>query len=299
MHVSRYVLRLAILGAIAVFLPAVQAVEMPVEEAWKALPQYEYGQDMAALLTVDRAVIEAARSPQARAACAARLAAVLVSERATAAAKQYVCLKLRDVGTAAEVPLLAKLLEQPQTSQIARYALEAIPGPEAAAALRAALTKLEGQELVGVINSIAARRDVAALPTLEQLADSPDGQVASAAIWALGNLGDQRAVELLIRRAHAAGKPLPQQLAVPLLRSAYACLESDRTETARAIFQQLSQPGQPAGVRRAALEGLLRLQDRQALSTIVEWFTKGDADQQLVASEHLSALPEEIGRAHV
>ncbi len=37
----------------------ISAAEVSIEEAWNALPGYENGQDMASLLAIDRAVIEA------------------------------------------------------------------------------------------------------------------------------------------------------------------------------------------------------------------------------------------------
>ena len=89
---------------------------MPIDEAWKALPKYQYGQDMAALLTVDREVIRAMATPAGRAACAARLAAA-GGDGTTSAAKQYICCRLRQVGTAAEVPVLTRLLAGPETSR--------------------------------------------------------------------------------------------------------------------------------------------------------------------------------------
>ena len=80
------------------------AAAMSAEDAWKALPTYRYGSDMAALLTIDAEMIHAMATPEKRAACAARLAAILESKETTLAAKQYVCCQLRQVGTAAEVP---------------------------------------------------------------------------------------------------------------------------------------------------------------------------------------------------
>ena len=44
------------------------AAEMPIEDAWKALPKYEYGNDMAVLLTIDREVIRAMATPASRSA---------------------------------------------------------------------------------------------------------------------------------------------------------------------------------------------------------------------------------------
>jgi HEAT repeat protein len=281
---------LVLLGAIT---PCGAGAEMSVEQAWQTLPAYQPGQDMAALLTIDRAVTEAMGSPQTRAACAARLAALLADADTTPAARQAICLQLRQVGTAAEVPLLAKLLAEPETCEPARYALESIPGAEATAALRAALDSLQGPSLVGVIHSLAARRDVAAVAGLVRLADSPDPQVAVAAIRALGHIADEQAAAFLSARAEQAGRPTPQDLAVALLRCADAQRAAGKPAAARAVYQRLSQPGQPAGIRRAAWEGLLRLEGDQATATILAWFSAPDADRRRIAAGHLHTLPDE------
>lgn len=287
---------LALLILVAAGLPApsgVTAAEMTEEDAWKALPKYDHGQDMAALLTIDRAVIQAMASPQARSACAARLAGVLADPDATLAARQYVCLQLRQVGTPAEVPLLADRLATPQTSEIARYALQAIPGPESAAALRHALTTLDGPQLVGVIQSVAARADEDSVPTLQRLADSPDKQIAAAALWALGNVAGDQAAAFLADRAQQAGVPTPPELAVPLLRCADAQADAGKVEAARETYTLLSQAGQPAGVRRAALEATLRLCGDQRTATVLAWFSDSDPDRHRIAAGHLHTLPDE------
>ena len=63
------------------------------------------------------------------------------------------------IGTARSVPTLATLLRQPKTAESARYALEAISGPEADAALRAALADLTGDAKLGLLGSLAARQE--------------------------------------------------------------------------------------------------------------------------------------------
>lgn len=269
------------------------AGEMPVEDAWKALPGYEPGQDLAALLAIDRAVIDAMASPQTRSACAARLAKLLADSDTTPAARQYICLQLRQVGTPAEVPLLARLLMKPETSEIARYALQSIPGPEAASALRDALTSLDGRRLVGVIQSVAARQDAVAVPNLQRLAESPDEQVAAAALGALGNVADDPAIAFLTRRADKAGIPTPQSLAVPLLRCAGVQAKAGKADAAAAMYGLLSQAGQPAGVRRAALEGTLQLCGDQKTATVLAWFAAPDADRRRIATGHLHLLPDD------
>ena len=282
---------LVALGA-AAGLHAAEA-EISVEDAWKALPKYEYGQDLAVLLAVDRAVIETMASPSARSACAGRLAALLEADGTTLAARQYICLQLRQVGAPAEVPVLARLLGQPETSEMARYALEAIPGDESLAALRAALATQKGDLLTGVVNSLAARKDAGSVAALKRLAEAESEAVQSAALGALGRIAGDEATAFLIGRAEKSGIPTPQRLAVPLLRSADALALAGNTDQARAIHTRLSQTGQPSGVRRAALEALLRLQKDDPTETVLAWFADPDPDRRAVASGRLQKLPDQ------
>lgn len=283
----------AVVGGIS---PSCAADAMLADAAWKALPKYEYGQDLAALLTIEGEVIKAMGAPATRAACAARLAALLEVPGTTPAAKQYICLQLRQIGTPADVPALAKLLAKPETSQMARYALESIPGEASLAELRDALDTLQGDVLIGAINSVGARKDVRALAKLQALADGKDQRIAATALWALGNIGGPAATTFLQTRAEKVGAPTPQELAVPLLRCADA-LAAGGAEQAQAIYGRLSAAGQAVGTRRAALEGILRHQKEQASATVLSWLGDADADRRLVATGRLALLSDDqLGR---
>ena len=268
-----------------------KAAEMSPEEAWKALPDYEYGQDLGPLLAIDRAVIQSMASPESRSACAARLGKLLASNDTTLAAKQYICMQLRQVGTPAEVPVLAQMLAASETSEMARHALQAIPGDESAAALRNALTTLDGTLLVGAINSVGARQDEQAIDALQELSDSEDKLVAAAAVRALGNIGGERATAFLVVRVEQAGVPTPRELAVSLLRCADARAAAGDRETAETIFQQLSASGQSAGARRAALTGLLDMDDQQRSATVLAWLSDSDPVRRQIALGRLRSLP--------
>ncbi len=292
--VTKHILPLIVLVAMGAAAPQfLWSAEISAEDAWKAMPQYEDGQDMGALLAMDRVVIEAMASPESRSACAQRLGALLAAEETTMAARQYICLQLRQVGTAAEVPVLAKLLAKPETSEMARYALETVPGEESATALREALANASGPSLIGLLQSVGARGDALAVPTLQKLADSQDRPVAAAARWALGNIANEEASAFLLRQAENTGVPTPQDLAIPLLRCGQAFLDAGKTDPATTIFELLGRPGQGTGVRRAALEGQLRLQGDDATETIFAWFAGEDADRRRIVSGHLHALPDD------
>jgi len=137
----------------------------------------------------------------------AELIAVLRSDAAEAD-KALACKKLAVKGSAAAVGDLAALLANERLASWARIPLEAIPAPEASAALRKAAGSLSGTLLVGVINSIGAKRDAAATDLLVARLADPDAQVAAAAAAALGKIGTPAAAAALAKGLSAAGPRL-------------------------------------------------------------------------------------------
>ncbi len=98
------------------------------------------------------------------------------------------------------VALLGPMLADEKFASWARIALEAIPGPEAAAVLRDASQNLNGKLLVGVLNSIGVRRDADSLDMLNKRLADPSSEVAGAAALALGRIGGD-AAEAALRSA--------------------------------------------------------------------------------------------------
>lgn len=118
----------------------------------------------------------------------AQLVAILEDPGSTAFMKAKACQRLAVVGEESAAPAAASLLRDPKLAHYARTALESMPGPAADRALREALGMLEGGSLIGVINSIALRRDPEALPALAALRHGAAADVASAATAAIGRI---------------------------------------------------------------------------------------------------------------
>ena len=100
--------------------------EMTLDQALEQLKTYDYGQNDKPLRVIELQVVRSAADAAGKAQVAERLAAVLSSPNLSQAAKVFVCQQLLAVGTEAQVPLLAKMLDDPQTAEIARYTLDAI-----------------------------------------------------------------------------------------------------------------------------------------------------------------------------
>lgn len=260
------------------------------EDDWQALARYEYGQDLKPLLAIDREVIDAMTSPEKRQACAERLANLLVSSETTLPAKQFICFKLQTFGTPAQVPVLAKVLEDPQTADMARMVLESIPGEASLAALQAGLEKQQGPLLVGLIHSLATRGDTSSIDALKKLADHQDTEIVDATTWALGRIGGPEAATILAEKVAQSGTPVPQAIAVPYLRCAWRLSENGDAEAAKAIFQRMSQASEATPNRKAALRGLLRLSGEKVGSTVLKWLTSDDLLERQIAAEQLNEM---------
>lgn len=127
----------------------------------------------------------------------AKLTAVLRSPDATVLQKAQVCERLAAIGTKDSVSALARLLSDEKLAHYARYGLEPIPDPSVDDALREAMGKLQGNLLVGVIQSIGHRRDAKAIMALAKLLESTDTDVAVAAAGAIGEIGGLQAAKML------------------------------------------------------------------------------------------------------
>jgi HEAT repeat protein len=226
-----------------------------LDAAFEALKSYDWGADVKLLKPIDDAVVASSDDSAAAAKLEERLAAVLGSE-ASRDAKDYVCRKLMLIGTAASVPALAALLPQEKNSHMTRYALERMPAPEAAKALREALPKVKGELKIGVISSLGARRDAASAQPLASLVNDTDAAVAAAAATALGDIGGAEAAKAL-----SAAKPSDANVKTAsvdaLLVSAERYLAEGKNMQALPIYKQLNAADQPKHVKLAATRGIL------------------------------------------
>lgn len=167
-----------------------------LEQALEALKNYDWGTDQNALKPIDEAIISSHGDAEARGRLEKQLTDALDTELSLDA-KQFLCRKLMRVGSATCVPTLAKLLPDEKLSHMARYALERIPAPEAAAALRDGLSEVQGTLKIGVISSLGVRQDDASVPPIAKLLSDSDPALAQAAAHGLAAIRSEAAANAL------------------------------------------------------------------------------------------------------
>ena len=262
---------------------------------WAELKQYEFIGSRSVLVEVESLVRESLAEPDRQRELEQRLVALLEAPDTAAPAKEFLCWQLRLVGSTSSVPAVAKLLMDEKLSLAARMALQENPAPNAAQALRASLKVTSGQMLVGIINSVAARRDALDVDTFSELAANDDSAVATAAIAGLGRIGGPEATEaLLVLWMQTSSVEQRRAVADALLKCADTLLAEGNDAGALAIYRRIFEDANsPSAARLAAAVGLLTAQEQKAIDTIIQFLGGADPKLRDIAIRHLRLLPGE------
>jgi hypothetical protein len=259
--------RLASAGAAALAGAAAMAADGPkvdpaeVDKAFETLKTYDWGDDRKLLSPIDDAIVATEGDAAGRKGLEVRLVAVLKGD-SSRSAKDFICRALRTIGTAESVPALAALLPDKDLSHMARYALERISAPEAAAALRESVPTLNGALKAGAIGSLGARGDAGSVTVIVAALGDSDKDVVRAAACALGDIGTPEAAKALAASAKGAPADVKPALADACFVCAERLLAGGKKAEAMAVYKALSGEDQPKNVRLAATRGLLQAAGR-------------------------------------
>lgn len=193
------------------------------------------------------------------------------------------------VGTAESVPALAELLVEEGQSHLARIALENIPGAEATLALRNALDKVSSETAVGIIASLAVRKDQESVALFGALAEKEDEVLAQSALIALGNISGEEAVALLRKQLGNENKVRAVVAAEALL----IALEDDDLAqgAAKGAYESLLKNSWPNYIRAGAFMRILALDAAQAPDHILDMIFSQDLYMRSVAIAAVMTLP--------
>jgi type 1 glutamine amidotransferase len=218
---------------------------------------YDFGQSRAALTEISDEIRKAYGKPEELKKFEASLIEVLKSD-AKYAGKQYACRELSIIGTDQSVPVLAGMLTSEEYSDMARYAIERIPGEAASKALLEAMAKAQGNAKVGIVNSLGERGYGPAAGAIAPLGDNSDKVLAGAAIGALGKIGGPEALKGLDKALASA--PDAQKMLVydAYLKIAEKMVAAGDKLGAQKIYAGLNKEGVPQLVRSAAMKGMVK-----------------------------------------
>jgi HEAT repeat protein len=231
---------------------------------------------LAFVLAAGSAYVAAAADSQSSSAEKERELIRILQSNVPPAEKAIPCKQLAIYGTKDAVPALAPLLSDPQLASWARIALEAIPGPAADDALRDAMGKLQGKLLVGVINSIAVRRDPKAVSVLVKELKDADPEVASAAAVALGRIGGAEAANALDQSLASAPDAVRPAIAQGCILCAEKLLAQGKSADAVKLYDAVRAANVPRQKMLEATRGAILARQSNGLPLLLEQLRSPD-----------------------
>ncbi|HEY3324176.1 MAG TPA: HEAT repeat domain-containing protein [Planctomycetota bacterium] len=264
-----------------------------LDDALTQLKTFDYGQDAKPLRAVEKLIGMAPVA--AKPAIADKLVALASDAQVPEAARLFSCQQLHKFGSDAQVEKLAKMLDDPKTAEIARYALEGIGSEKAREALRTYLFKAQAEfpnksitALVGVVNSLGALRDEKSQETLALFVTSRDAKLCVAAAKALARIGNAASAEALSKAKAPVGSEL--ELADAQLACAERIAGPDLPAAAK-IYDKLWATENPVQIRIAALRGLAKTRKEAALPMVLDALGGTNAELQSAALSALAEIP--------
>jgi HEAT repeat protein len=183
----------------------------------------------------------------------AELIALLKNPGSSEFEKAHAMMRLRQIGTAEAVPAVAPFLSDLRMSVYARNVLESMEDAASTEALRSALSTAQGEPLVGVINSLARRKDRASVPAFIKTLYASNPMVAEASAWALGRISGLEAANALEGALSKTTGRLRDTVAASALASAEGLTAEGQRDRAMALYNRLDEPDIPKAVRLGAM----------------------------------------------
>ncbi len=226
-----------------------------MEQQLGKIKTYDFGESRAALTEFSDQIRKAYGKPEEVKKYEAALIDVLKSD-AKYAGKQYACRELSIIGTDAAVPVLTGMLTNQEYSDMARYALERIPGEATNKALCEALAKADGKAKIGIVNSLGERGCTAATADIAKCTAGSDKMLCEAAVAALGKIGNADCVTALNKTLQSAPDNQKTPVYDALLKAAEKTLSRGDKAGALKIYVALNQQSVPKLIRTAAINGI-------------------------------------------
>ena len=271
-------------------IPAVEDIKAAeVTELLKKVMQYDWDKNQEPLQKMTLLVRECLNNPKNARMVEAKLLEVL-SSNTNLAVKDYICRQLAVIGSDMSVSALGSMLSKPETSDIARYALERINSGNVDKVLFDVLKSSNNNKVkAGVIVSLGVRRYAAAITEIGKYLSSDNEILAVASMHALGSIGSEAAADALLSANPAVSKARAYDA---LLACGQKLADEGNTEKASKIFSYVYRISRDNTTRKGGFIGLIKTDKANSSTLIKEAIEGNDALLQKAAIQTLSLVED-------
>ncbi len=253
---------------------------------------YDFGKSRQGLVQIERIIRDASNADAPSQALIEKQLLGLLATDGALGLKDFLCRQLSLIGTDQSVEALVSMVNQPDTADMARYALERIGSEAVAKQLGTLLTRAQipDKTKIGVIATLGAKRDAGSVSLLINMLDHSNADVVKAAAAALGSIGTAEAAAGLTRKKDDQNGEIQARLIDGLLQCAETMALTGETAQAKAIYDGLYSKKYASLYRMAALKGLAKTDPKQAGTLIGAALKQHDEDVLTAAISLVATL---------
>lgn len=200
-----------------------------------------------------------------------------------------------------DIPRIALYLRDRGVQETACLTLTRLPYPNAGNALLSALKLAEPDFQVSLLQHLAERGDVSAVPTIQSYLNTPRDKVRLAALAALGCLPDVSSADLLWNRTE--GSTVESRTALrAYIELADRLLRAGDRANALTLYQRFQRVALTLSEKGVALTGIAKAAPQESVSLLLESLKSPEAEirglaLQLLAENPTPAVTESLVRA--
>ncbi|MBE7540010.1 MAG: ThuA domain-containing protein [Opitutaceae bacterium] len=258
---------------------------------YEAVARTGYDADQSPFEWLDHAIAEAKLNAATLATIESRLATLLASLSTTPAARQAVAQRLAGIIPSNPEPgreslqILAPLLLDASQVNVARLALEPIPGGSVDRIFLDAMARAEGEARNAIISSVGVRRMAKAVPGLRIILEGAASEAFSHAATALGRIATEDALAALESSLASASPAIAEAI--------LAAADRLPPAIARKAFARIeASPDSSTAARLVAFRGMLKTNPGTAVSLIIATLRSGPPDRRDIATEAIYSLTD-------
>jgi type 1 glutamine amidotransferase/HEAT repeat protein len=208
----------------------------------------------------------------------------------TAAAKQIICQQLGLIGTEASTEILAKMVSNPATTDMARYAAERISSAKIDKMLITAAGKTSGNVKIGIVNTLGVKQVEGAVSKIGKMIKASDADLSLAAIEALKKIGNEKAMKALASSMRKLKGSLKQASVDAYLYCADQKLASGDISKALKAYKRVNKSTDNVYIRAAAVKGIIAASGNKKDEFILGVFKDDDKAVRDIATAALTEL---------
>ncbi|MCP5064028.1 MAG: HEAT repeat domain-containing protein, partial [Ignavibacteriae bacterium] len=273
-------------------LQSCSSVKVISDESFNEISTYEIGQDRSNITKFSQLVDSLSKGKENRAIAEENILDFLKTD-ATFASKQFACRELRIIGSEKSVSTLTEMLLEDKTTNIAKYALENIPGKVIDETLIKMLPKASKKVKLGIINTLAVRKSELSVSTFGDLLESEDSDISITAASALGKIANKECAKYLGKSLNTSNIPLKNVVLDSYLLCADELVKNNNDLEANKIYTELLNQNLSTSIKQSSLVGIINT-SRNKSEEILKRINIEPNELKFIPISKIRELPENV-----